>query len=456
VSRGADRFDVVVVGAGISGLVTAFDLQRRGRRVAVVDAGAEPGGVIASHRERGFLFETAANSALASPELDRLIETVGLGGERVDVAGVAKHRYVVRDGRLVALPASPPALLATRAFTAGAKLRLLREPFIAPAPADADESIAAFARRRLGQEILDYAIDPFVAGVHAGDPERLSFRAAFPRLHALEQMHGSLIRGQIARARERRANPDAPHALPRSFGFRSGMQALPRALAERIPHRFHGVSAARIDCGARRGVVAQGVDLEADAIVLAVPASAAAGLVERASPVAAQKLRSIAYAPVAVVASGYRQSDVAHDLEGFGFLVPRVERRTILGSLFSTSLFAGRAPESHALFTTFIGGQREPEAVALDDAALASRAATELEALVGARAPVFTRIVRWPQAIPQYAIGHQQRIATIDAAFAALPGVFACASWRGGVAVGDRVTSALETAASVEAYLSAR
>jgi oxygen-dependent protoporphyrinogen oxidase len=456
---GSQAYDVVVIGAGVSGLVAAYTLQRRGVRVALVDAGDAPGGVIASRRHEGFLYETAANSTLdTTPLLRSLLEDLGIANERVEPAAVAAKRFIVRQGRLVALPTSPGAFVAGSAFSLRAKLRLMREPFIRPAPADADESVAAFVRRRLGSELLDYAVDPFVAGIYAGDAEAISVRAAFPRLHALEQRHGSLIRGQIAGARERRANPETSKHAAKSFSFRGGMQTLPDALATRLSHYLPRTRVAALTSrdGGGYDVQTTGPQMTARAVVLATPAYATASIVEGAAPAAATALRAIDYAPVAVVVTAYRREDVAHDLAGFGFLVPKKERRRILGSLFSSSLFEGRAPPGHVLFTTFVGGQRDPAAPSRDDAALATAVTGELEALVGACHPLWSRIVRWPQAIPQYTIGHLARVAAVDDACAAFPGWFHCASWRGGVSVGDCVKSAHETAERVHAFLSAR
>ena len=188
--------DIVVIGGGVSGLAAAFGLKQRGATVEVLEAAPRAGGVIGTRRRHSALFELGPNSTLdTNPLINDLLDALGIRGERQDASAVAATRFIVRGGKLVALPSSPAAFFTTPAFSMGAKLRLLREPFIAPAPADADESIAAFARRRLGTEFLDYAIDPFVAGVYAGDPEQISVPAAFPRLHALEQKYGSLIKG---------------------------------------------------------------------------------------------------------------------------------------------------------------------------------------------------------------------------------------------------------------------
>jgi protoporphyrinogen/coproporphyrinogen III oxidase len=453
--------DVVVIGGGISGLTAAFRLQQQGLTVEVLETGPRAGGVIGSRNRDGFLFETGPNSTLdTTPLISALLADLGIAGERRDASALAATRFIVRGGALLALPTSPPAFLGTRAFSLRAKLRLLREPFIAPTPAGVEESIAAFVRRRLGREFLDYAIDPFVSGIYAGDPERISVPAAFPRLHALEQKYGSLIKGQIAGARERKRNAEPAKNVAASFSFASGMQTLTDALARRVARVRTGARVARL---ARRddGTYAVAGDAagapfarRARAVVLAVGAGAASELARALAPAAAEALAAIEYAPVAVAASAYRRADVAHTLAGFGFLVPKRERRSILGSLFSSTMFAGRAPEGAVLLTSFVGGRRNPELPAKPDAELARIVHAELAALVGATGtPLWTEITRWPRAIPQYDLGHLGRLAHVDAAESALPGLRFCASYRGGVAVGDCIKSAHATAEGVAGYL---
>jgi len=447
--------DVLVIGAGVSGLTAAYELGKRGTAVAIADAGRDPGGVIGTRERDGFLYETGANSALdTSPALDALFDELGILGERRDAGPNGSNRFIVRDGRLVALPTSPGAFLTTRAFTLAAKLRLLREPFVAPAPAQAEETIADFVRRRLGSEFLDYAIDPFVSGIYAGDPERISVPAAFPKLFALEQKHGSLIRGQIMGARERRKRAETSKNAAKSFSFAAGMKTLPEALARRIARYDRGVRVTSI-APAADGLEVQGVRdgtgvrYRARRVVCATAAHAAAPMFASAAPALARALAAIEYAPVCVVASAYRRDRVAHALDGFGVLVPRRERRRILGTLFSSSLFEGRAPAGHVLLTTFAGGRRNPEVTALDDEALAKTVGEELGALLGAREPLWNEIVRWAHAIPQYTIGHLARVAAVDEAAAALPGLGFCANWRGGVSFGDCIRNGQATAEAV-------
>ena len=453
--------DTVVVGAGISGLAVAHGLARRGRNVAVLESAPQAGGVIATVHRDGALYERGPNSTLdTSPRIAELLTELGIAGERADAAASAAIRFIVRGGALCALPTSPPAFLKTSAFSAGAKLRLLREPFIAPTPAGVEESIAAFVRRRLGREFLDYAIDPFVAGIYAGDPERISVPAAFPRLLALEQKYGSLIRGQILGARERKKNREVAKNAAKSFSFRNGMQTLTDALAARLPHLQCGVRVERaardregafVVSGVRGG---DGVTVRARTLVVATPAPAAGTLVAGIAPDAARALATIDYAPVAIVASAYRRADVAHALQGFGFLVPKVEDRAILGTLFSSSMFEGRAPGDTVLLTTFAGGRRNPEVPRMTDEGLASAVHAELADLVGARAaPVWREIVRWPQAIPQYDLGHLERLRPVEAAEAANPGLWFCANWRGGVAVGDRIAKGDVLAGEIDTFL---
>jgi oxygen-dependent protoporphyrinogen oxidase len=440
--------DVLVVGAGISGLTVAFELAQAKRDVIVVEAGERAGGVIGTCTRDGALYELGPNSTLdTTPVIDDLLRRAGILEQRVNASALASRRFIVRNGRPVPLPTSPGAFLTTDAFTFGAKLRLLREPFTAPASPEREESIAQFVQRRLGREFLDYAIDPFVAGIYAGDPHEISVQAAFPRLHALEQKYGSLIKGQIGGARERRKSGEQAKNTARSFSFARGMQTLPDALARALPPIVYRTQIATLQRDGtmwRAAGTSAGAPFEVRArnVVLALPAHAAAGLVASFAPAAASVLRAIEYAPIAGVASLYRREDVQHPLDGFGFLVPRIEQRRILGSLFSSSMFPGRAPEGSVLLTTFAGGKRHPEIADWSDAQVAETVRSELGALAGAGTPQWEAVTRWARAIPQYTLGHLARIAVVEACESAHPGLRFCASYRGGVAVGDCIKSA--------------
>jgi oxygen-dependent protoporphyrinogen oxidase len=454
-------FDVVVVGAGISGLVAAYRLQCAGLTVQVVEAAARPGGVIQSVVRDGCLFERGPNSALdTTPLIGRLVAALGLGAHMRFASAAADRRYVVRHGKPMPLPLSPGAFMRTRLFSPSAKLALLREIFVAPAPPQAEESIAAFVRRRLGREFLDYAIDPFVAGIYAGDPEQISVRAAFPKLHALEQRWGSLIRGQVLGARERRHLQQTAKNTAKSFSFAHGMQQLSDALAAALTQLSLSTRATRIERDAtglftlHAEQAGRPCDWRSRALLLATPAAAAATLLHEHASDASAALQTIHYAPVATVASAYAADSIDHPLDGFGCLVPRKEGRRILGVLFSSCMFEGRAPAGTALLTTFVGGQRAPELPGLPVPEIAALVHGEHALLLGARRPpMFQAVTRWPQAIPQYTLGHLDRVARATAAQRMLPGLFFCASWKGGVSVGDCIANGHLEADAVASWL---
>ncbi|HET7033598.1 MAG TPA: protoporphyrinogen oxidase, partial [Casimicrobiaceae bacterium] len=367
-SRAPSDADVVVIGGGLSGLAAALGVKQRGASVEVLEAAQRPGGTIGTFHRDGALYETGPNSALdTTPLINALLEATAAGAERIETSADARTRFIVRDGKLVPLPASPPAFLATRAFSLRAKLRLTAEPFIARAREGTEETVAEFVRRRLGTEFLDYAVDPFVSGVYAGDPERLSLPAAFPRLHALEQRYGSLMRGQFAGASEPGGNPQTPKSRAHSFSFRNGMQTLIDALARTLGCVETGVRVERVERDtAGTWIITGKRDSEtivrySTAAIVAVPAAEASGLVRDLAPAAAQGLAAIDYASVVSVATAYPRVGVADPLAGFGFLVPRKENRRILGSLFSSSMFENRAPAGTVLLTTFVGGRRRPD-----------------------------------------------------------------------------------------------
>ncbi|HKI03887.1 MAG TPA: protoporphyrinogen oxidase [Thermoanaerobaculia bacterium] len=436
------RLDTVVVGGGISGLTTAFHLARAGRRVAVIEASERVGGAIQTWSDGPdgtWRFELGPNTVLENDEsVGRLIRDSGLDGEKITAAPSAKQRYLYKGGRLVPLPAGPGGFLTTPLFPPGAKLRLLREPWIGKAPGDAEESIAQFVRRRLGQAFLDYAVGPFVSGVYAGDPERLSVRWAVPKIHGLEQRHGSLIRGALAR----RKGPAPGGAM---FSFRGGLEELPRRLAREIGDVRTGVTCRAVtrlaDGGFRIETSAEPV--EAERVVLAVPADAAARLLDEASSGASLLLGEIPYAAVAILALGWRREAVAHPLAGFGFLAPRKEGLRTLGCLFPSEIFPGRAPAGHVALAAFAGGRTDPEIVGWDDERTVAAIVGELRGPLGLQGePAFRLVRRWPRAIPQYELGHGRFVERAREIERALPGLRLGGNYLGGISVPDCIRNA--------------
>jgi oxygen-dependent protoporphyrinogen oxidase len=454
---------VAIIGGGISGLCTAYWLQKAGVSVTLFERDDIVGGTMKTIRDKGWLIETGPNSALETTPLFREIVTdVGISDAMVYANPLAAKRYILCGGTLHPLPMSPQAFIASRLWSVRAKLRLLAEPFIGRAKYE--ESIAEFVERRLGKEFLDYAINPFVAGVYAGSPEQLSVQTAFPKLYALEAKYGGLVRGMIGGRRERKQRKEVAKDRAKLFSFVEGMQTLPRALGEQIG------GAVKTGCTVERIVPMRAgsrpiytisyaqndirLSHEANAVVLAVPASAAASIVQPIDPETAQTLRSISYPPVTEVFLGYANDQIGRNLDGFGFLVPEVEQRSILGCIWSSSLFDNRSPEEHSALTVFVGGARQPDLALLPDGELLRMVESELAALMSVRgAPAYTRITRWDAAIPQYTVGYQrnvlQRIERFEQNF---QGSFICANYKGGIAVGDCVMSAKAVAERVGQY----
>lgn len=451
-------FSAAIVGGGISGLTTAFWLKRSGIDVTVLEKELVPGGTMRSEHTDEWLVELGPNSALeTTPLFQEIFDALGIAGEREYANDASNNRYILRSGTLHALPLSPSAFLKTRLWTLQGKLRLMKEPFVGRA--EREESVAQFVERRLGREFLDYAINPFVAGVFAGNPEELSVRAAFPKLYALEEKYGGLIRGMIGGARERRQRAEKAKDRARMFSFRMGMQAFPDALASYLGEALHFgttvdglTSSADPETGrpqyllrySHRGAAGE---LRADAVVLSVPAYVARNLIAPFSNEAQTVLERITYPPVAEVFLGYRAQDIGRPLDGFGYLIPAVERRRILGTIWSSAIFSGRAPQGFAAFTTFVGGSRQPEELGNSDEHLVAMVQRELAELLQVTGnPVFVRVMRWEKAIPQYTLGHLQKMAIIDRLEADVPGLFVCSNYRGGIAVGDCVMSSRKIA----------
>lgn len=453
----------LIIGGGISGAALLHYLAEAGDDVMLLEKGERLGGVIGSYRnEAGALVETGPNSTQTSnPDFLHLVASLGLLDQMVEADPLARNRYILRGGKLHPVPMSPPAFLRSSLFSASAKLRLLREPFVGPAPAGSaqEESVAEFVRRRIGPEFLEYAINPFVSGVYAGRPEQLSLRHAFPKLHALEQQYGSLIRGAIRGGRARRQaakRGQVPRDRAKLVSFREGMGVIPAAIEARWGRQVRlGAPVDRLERQADGGwlAVSGGDVFRAKRVILATDAGTAAGLLEPHHAPAAQSLRGIEYPPVAAAVSTYRRADIRHPLDGFGMLIPEVENRKILGVIFSSTLFPQRAPQGMVALTTFLGGARQPQTALLGQDQLHQLVFGEHAALLGAAAPPRTfNLSVWPRGIPQYNVGYGGVLRAIEAAAKDLPGLHLVGNYHGGVSVADCVQSARALAANLLAH----
>ena len=437
----SDPKSIAILGAGLTGLTAAHRLTQRGHRVRLFEQSGRVGGAIRTENVDGWLVEAGPNTLLSGePALTALIDELGLAASCESASPAAAHRYIVRRGRPVAAPLSVPAFLGSRLFSANAKLRALVELASGRRVRTSDVSLEEFVRSHFGQEFVNYALNPFVTGVYAGNPQKLSARYAFPKLWELEKTHGSLLRGQNAVAAARRARGEPK---PGIISFAQGLQTLPRALAARLPAgvltlnaRLEGlVPGKKWNVIWHDGSVAHTESF--DAVIAALPAPALASL--RLGPLAERPLAgldAIEHPPVTSLFLGFRREQVKHPLDGFGLLVPAVERRSILGVLFSSSLFSGRAPAGHVALTVLVGGTRQPEIASLPPERLLARIRGDLTELLGITGePVFSRHTFWPRAIPQYNLGYEHYLGAMAACERANPGLFIGGQARDGISL---------------------
>jgi oxygen-dependent protoporphyrinogen oxidase len=445
----------VVVGAGISGLVCAYALHKTGVDALVLEASPRAGGVIASEvRVRdGFLLELGPQSFSGTAVLRSLCKELGIEDHLIQ-APAGAPRYVLIDGKLKAVPLGPASILTSSLLSGKTKLRIARDTFGTTHAPEQDESIAAFVRRKFGEELLDRLVAPLVSGIYAGDPERISLRAAFPQVYEAENSAGSIIRGMIRAAKSR----EGPRQRPTLLSFRKGNETLVRALAQQMGSRLRldaevlGIAVPRDAESARFEVRFRqaGSDqmVVAERLVLATPANVAGALLRDANPAFEPVLAGIEYAPVAVVSLGYRRQDVGHSLDGFGFLVPRSSGLRVLGSVWNSSLFPERAPAGHVLLTSFVGGATDPGAANLSSDDLAALVHREVAPLLQIRAaPAFSHVQVYRRALPQYNLGHGERLMALERLCADLPGLFLVGNYFRGPAIGTCVELGMAAAA---------
>jgi len=450
---------IVVIGAGISGLTTAYLLLKEGYDVVVLEQKDKVGGSIETVSESSFLFDRGPNSGLeTTPLIQQLVKELNLEDQFVYANREGNKRYILRNNELHALPMSPPAFFKTKLFSGKAKLRLMAEPFIGKSKDGYYQSIAEFVTRRLGKEFLDYAINPFVAGVYAGRPEELSVKSAFPKLYALEEEYGGLILGTLRSIRKRKKTKEVSKQSAKMFSFKDGMKVLPEAIADKLGNRVSTgveVTSVRKTAEGNYGVTfrdgKQTLTLLADVVLSTVPAYKASELFGHFDNDLIKQLNEIYYPPVLVLYLVYEKSAVGQPLDGFGFLIPEKEEKSFLGAIWSSVIFPNRSDESKAAFTIFIGGSRDSGFVDDVEQNVIDRARREFELLMKISAePIMITKRFWPKAIPQYNLGYVEHENFFDHFEKNNKGIILGGNYRGGISVGDCIKNAELVANKIE------
>jgi oxygen-dependent protoporphyrinogen oxidase len=454
--------DVIIIGAGIAGLSAAFELLGRDRRFVVLERASRAGGVILSEEIDGFTIDAGPDSLLVQKaDGIRLCEELGLGAELVPTRP-PRLAYIQRGGTLHPLPASSVLGIPTRIrpfvstglFSWRGKLRMAAELGVPARRDEADESIGAFMTRRFGIEATTYLAEPLLAGIHAGDVDRLSIRSLFPRFVEAERTYGSLLRAF-------RAQPRGPVSVDGAFrSLPGGLSQLIRALVARLP-----AESVRLNTPVRRISVgenppmfsvetADGERLSSPAVICATPAYVAGALVRELDAELARLCGDVPYASTATVVMGFRRSDLTHPLNGSGFVVPRVERSGILAASWMSSKWPHRAPDDKVLLRAFAGGARDPRALERSDAELVGVSLAALTPLLGITGdPLLTRVYRWERASAQHDVGHAARLEAIERTLTRRPGLFLTGSGFRGVGIPDCVADGRATGKQVAEWL---
>ncbi|MEB3283003.1 MAG: protoporphyrinogen oxidase [Lyngbya sp.] len=472
--------DSLIVGAGISGLSLAHALHQNrehpsSSNILICEHQRRVGGNITTVSQGEFLWEEGPNSFSPTPELLKLAVEVGLKPELV-FADRKLPRYVYWNGQLMPVPMSPPALVKTKLLTAGGKLRALTGAlgFVPPAigvqlsQQNGEETISQFFRRHLGSEVLQRLVEPFVSGVYAGDPQQLEMRSAFARVARMAYSGGGLLAGAVLSRRQNPssqppADPSIPQTKAGELGsFRQGIGALPEAIAQQLGDKLKlNWQLTRLERTENQTYRAEfstpeGLQqVEARTVVLTTPAYVTAEILKPLQPQVSQALAEIPYPPVACVVLAYPVSVLKQKLTGFGNLVPRGQGIRTLGTIWTSSLFPGRAPQGWQVLSSYIGGATAPEIGDWEDDQIVAAVHQDLRRILLKEdtTPKVLAVHLWKRAIPQYNLGHQQRLERINQGLQALPGLYLCSNYIDGVALGDCVRRSLGRANEIRRFL---
>jgi oxygen-dependent protoporphyrinogen oxidase len=444
--------DVTVVGGGVSGLIAAWELMRLGHDIVLLERQVRVGGKAQSERIGGFLLEKGPSAVAADGPITSLTASLGLTHERVDLGPDVKRRYIVADGRLRGIATHPAAFVTSGFLSPTGRLRLLAEVLIPRSAETEEETIGAFCRRRFGCEFTDRVIDSLVCGMFAGTADRLSMTSTLPRLVEMEQTYGSILRGVLLRSVIGKRMPGR-----QLFSWREGVVSLPLALAMRLGSRIKaGVAVRKIVPRTHGFMVDTGRhgSIHTRAVVIATQSHVAAELLDRVDADAAGAANQIEAPPLAVVFLGYARRQIAHPLDGIGFLAPSSERRPVNGAMFCSTMFAARAPDGFVALAAYVGGDRAPQLARLPVDDLVALVRQEFSELLGAKGePVLSRVHHWPRGLPQYRIGHGNLLAALDGISQRRPGLFVTGNYIAGVSVAACTAHASLTATRARAFL---
>jgi len=440
---------IVIIGAGITGLATAHWLKKDGYNVTILESNSVVGGSMVTEKENGYLIDFGPNSGLeTSPLIKTLVDDLEIKDKFIYANKAGNKRYILRDNILHVLPMGLKDFIKTKLFSTKAKLRLALEPFIGKSKDGFYQSISDFVTRRLGREFLDYAINPFVAGVFAGDPDKLSVKSAFPKLYRLEELYGGLIKGTIKGARERKKSGEKSKQNAAMFSFKDGMLSLPNALYSELQNDII-LNAAVTSVIKDENIYKitfnnNGVEttLNADLVISTAPSYVASNIFGKMDSELSNHLNNIYYPPVLVLYLGYDKKVIGHPLDGFGFLIPSKEKKKFLGALWSSVIFDDRAPDGKASFTLFVGGARSPELFSDDNKKLIDEVVQEFENLMRISGKhEFMKSKFWNNAIPQYNIGYIEHANYFAKFEECNKGILLGGNYTGGISVGDCIKS---------------
>lgn len=440
---------IAVVGSGITGLTTAYSLKKNGFEVAVFEKNSEPGGAIKTVQNGEWLTEYGPNTLLIREKiLADLFREIGLDEELILANPEASKRFIVKNGELVSLPLSMLEAVRSPLLSFKSKLRLFKEPFLSANP-NRDQSIAEFIERRLGKEILDYAVNPFVAGIFANRPENLSLKHALPKLDQLEERYGSLIWGAIAGSGKKSGSEKMKRML---ISFKKGLQTLPIKLASFLDDVYYDQKITALEKSGELWVLKTSNKTYGPFkhVIINVPLYQVGEIFNSITKQSYAFRKEVDYPKLSVLHLGYKKKDIQHRLDGFGFLVPEVENRSVLGALFSSTLFEGRCPKDCHLLTVFVGGGREPALAEMDTNALITRVEAELKELIGLRGSYqYMDHVYWPHSIPAYHLGYDETLKQFDRFEDEFAGLMMAGNFRDGISVPDCIKNGLKLADSL-------